>query len=70
MGFLQRIPMVRAPSRDVRTMRAWCSAFGKPFVRDRHPLATAFIHRSCAHVASNFPRVLIGVERDGEQVSS
>jgi proteasome lid subunit RPN8/RPN11 len=81
MGFFHTHPdgPPRPSARDIRTMRAWCSAFGKPllcviaspdglaafqFVDDRSdgvPMMSVEV----------FPRgVLIGVESDGEQVSS
>jgi proteasome lid subunit RPN8/RPN11 len=64
--------------RDVRTMRAWCSSFGKPLlcvidspvgVRGYRFVADG----ACKELAAVevFPRcVVIGVEVDGEQVSS
>jgi proteasome lid subunit RPN8/RPN11 len=81
LGFFHTHPDgPRHPSaRDVRTMRAWCSAFGKPLLCViASPLGLAafqFIDDRSDGVpmlaVENFPRgVLIGVERDGEQVSS
>ena len=81
MGFLHTHPdgPPDPSARDVRTMRAWCSAFGKPLlcVIASPPGLAAFqfvddssqgVRMSAVEV---FPRgVLIGVERDGEQVSS
>jgi len=64
--------------RDVRTMRAWCSAFGKPLwcvIASPGGLAGfRFEGDFCEGVAfalvEIFPRgVVIGVERDGRQVS-
>jgi proteasome lid subunit RPN8/RPN11 len=64
--------------RDVRTMRAWCSSFGKPLlcviaspagVRG-YRFAGAGPYQELA-VVEVFPRgVVIGVEADGEQVPS
>jgi proteasome lid subunit RPN8/RPN11 len=64
--------------RDVRTMRAWCSSFGKPLlcliaspagVRG-YCFAEDGSHRELAAVEV-FPRaIIIGVEVDGEQVPS
>jgi proteasome lid subunit RPN8/RPN11 len=65
-------------TRDVRTMRAWCSAFGKPlWCVIASPAGLAgfrFDDDSSPGVAfaliESFPRgVIIGVERDGRQVS-
>ena len=69
----------RPSDRDVRTMRAWCSAFGKPllcliaspeglrgycFADDESPGVELALVEA-------FPRgVVIGVETDGRQVSS
>ena len=66
-------------ARDIRTMRAWCSAFGKPLLcAIASPLGLAAFQFSDDRsdgmpmlAVEIFPRgVLIGVEPDGEQVSS
>ena len=66
-------------ARDVRTMRAWCSAFGKPlWCVIASPAGLAgfrFQDDSSSGVVfarvEVFPRgVIIGVEQDGGQVSS
>ena len=82
LGFLHTHPSgpPRPSRRDVRTMRAWCSAFGKPLLcviacpSDRlaayrfdnnHPEGVELA------IVQAFPRgILIGVEADGRQVSS
>ncbi len=65
--------------RDVRTMRAWCSAFGKPLCcvigSPRGLAGFRFEDDSSEGIAfaivEIFPRgVVIGVERNGRQVSS
>lgn len=65
--------------RDVRTMRAWCSAFGKPLLcLIASPLGLAgfrFDNDSSQGTplaeVQLFPRgALVGVETDGRQVSS
>jgi proteasome lid subunit RPN8/RPN11 len=79
MGFLHTHPdgPPRPSARDVRTMRAWCSAFGKPLLCViSSPLGLAafqFTDDSSdgvpMPVVESFPRgVLIGVEGDGRQV--
>ena len=64
--------------RDVRTMRAWCSAFGKPLLCLIDAPAAVRGYRfaadgSCRELAlvEVFARgVVVGVEDDGEQVPS
>lgn len=65
--------------RDVRTMRAWCSAFGKPLlcvIQSPTVIAGFCFHddeSDCVPLPllEAFPRgVVIGVEADGRQVSS
>ena len=68
----------RPSARDVRTMRAWCSAFGKPLlcvIASPEGLA-GFVFEDDASVGlplalvEVFPRgVVIGVETDGGPVS-
>jgi proteasome lid subunit RPN8/RPN11 len=81
MGFFHTHPdgPPHPSARDIRTMRAWCSAFGKPLVCViAAPLGLAafqFIDDSSDGIPmlaiESFPRgALIGVERDGEQVPS
>src|SRR5262249_15430421 len=81
LGFYHTHPAGPAhPSaRDVRTMRAWCSAFGKPLLcliaspegsRGYRFDSDASAGMELALVEA-FPRgVVIGVESDGGQVSS
>ena len=81
MGFLHTHPdgPTRPSARDVRTMQAWCSAFGKPLLCVIvSPLGLAAF-RFTDDCSQGFPlmaveifprRVVIGVEGDGEQVSS
>ena len=79
LGFFHTHPdgPLQPSSRDVRTMRAWCSAFGKPLLCViASPEGTAgfrFEDDVSEGVAlatvEVFPRgVLIGVEADGRQV--
>src|SRR5262249_50420948 len=79
LGFLHTHPdgSPNPSARDVRTMRAWCSAFGKPLLCViSSPLwlaAFQFTDDSSDGVpmlaVETFPRgVLIGVEGDGRQV--
>jgi proteasome lid subunit RPN8/RPN11 len=81
LGFLHTHPDGPAePShRDVRTMRAWCSAFGKPLlclIAAPHQVRGYRFEDgkpACVELAvvELFPRgVVIGVEADVEQVSS
>lgn len=65
--------------RDVRTMRAWCSAFGKPLlcVIQSPSVATGFYFHNDECEGIEIPTlevfpggVVIGVEADGRQVSS
>jgi proteasome lid subunit RPN8/RPN11 len=81
MGFLHTHPdgPARPSARDVRTMRAWCSAFGKPLVCviDSPNGAAAFRFKDDRSngvpilAVELFPRgLVIGVDDDGEQVSS
>jgi len=65
--------------RDIRTMRAWCSAFGKPLLcMIQSPKVVAgfcfFDDESnglALTIIEVFPRgVVIGVEADGRQISS
>jgi hypothetical protein len=64
--------------RDVRTMRAWCSSFGKPLLCliDSPAGVRGYCfdgEGACRELAlvGLFPRgVVIGVEADGEQVPS
>jgi len=80
LGFLHTHPDCKPePSnRDVRTMRAWCSAFGKPLwcvIASPAGLAGFRFDDDSSHgvafaVVEVFPRgVVVGVERDGRQVS-
>jgi Prokaryotic homologs of the JAB domain len=79
MGFLHTHPdgPPHPSARDIRTMRAWCSAFGKPLLcAIASPLGLAafqFIDDSSDGIpmlaVEIFPRgVVIGVERDGRKV--
>ncbi len=79
LGFFHTHPdgPPRPSRRDVRTMRAWCSAFGKPLlcvIASPEGLAGfRFENESSRGVPlatlAVFPRgVVIGVETDGEQV--
>jgi proteasome lid subunit RPN8/RPN11 len=81
IGFLHTHPdgPPRPSARDIRTMRAWCSSFGKPLLcAIASPLGLAafqFVddrsHGVPMMSVEVFPRgVLIGVDGDGEQVSS
>jgi hypothetical protein len=81
MGFLHTHPdgPARPSARDVRTMRAWCSAFGKPLlcvIASATELAGFQFTDNCADGAAImaveiFPRgLVIGVDGDGEQVPS
>jgi proteasome lid subunit RPN8/RPN11 len=78
VGFFHTHPAgpLRPSARDVRTMRAWCSAFGKPLLCViASPEGTAGYRFASEGSASRgirlaalelFPRnVLIGVESDG-----
>jgi proteasome lid subunit RPN8/RPN11 len=77
MGFFHTHPEgpPHPSARDVRTMRAWCSAFGKPLLcviaSPLGLMAFQFIddRSDCLPMLAVeiFPRgVLVGVERDGE----
>jgi proteasome lid subunit RPN8/RPN11 len=66
-------------SRDVRTMRAWCSAFGKPLlcvIQSPNRITGYCFHNDESEgmplpIVESFARgVLVGVEIDGGQVSS
>jgi proteasome lid subunit RPN8/RPN11 len=66
-------------TRDVRTMRAWCSSFGKPLlclIRSPQGLKGYRFDDDESvglelEVVEVFPRgIVIGVEADGEQVPS
>jgi proteasome lid subunit RPN8/RPN11 len=81
MGFLHTHPdgPPRPSTRDIRTMRSWCSAVGKPLLCViASPLGLAafqFVDDCSQGVpmmsVEMFPRgVVIGVDGDGEQVSS
>ena len=65
--------------RDVRTMRAWCSAFGKPLlcvIASPEGLAGFRFDHDSSHgvrlgIVEVFPRgVVIGVDSDGRKVPS
>jgi hypothetical protein len=77
LGFYHTHPgMAASPSRrDVRTMRAWCSAFGKPLLcviagaDGVRGFLFAEESATCVEMkmVANFPRgILVGVEADGE----
>ena len=79
LGFFHTHPdgPPRPSARDVRTMRAWCSAFGKPLlcvIASPDGLGGyCFDDDACDGVplaaVEVFPRgVVIGVEADGRQV--
>jgi proteasome lid subunit RPN8/RPN11 len=79
LGFFHTHPHGPAfPStRDVRTMRAWCSSFGKPLLCVIHSPQGVRGYRfeddqsQGMELVELFSRgVVIGVEADGEQVSS
>jgi proteasome lid subunit RPN8/RPN11 len=81
LGFLHTHPDgPPSPStRDVRTMRAWCSSFGKPLlclIQSPQGLKGYRFEDGKSGVVDLelvelFPRgIVIGVEADGEQVSS
>jgi proteasome lid subunit RPN8/RPN11 len=81
LGFLHTHPDgPPSPStRDERTMRAWCSSFGKPLlclIQSPQGLRGYRFEDGAAHaveleLVEVFPRgVVIGVEADGEQVPS
>ena len=81
MGFFHTHPdgPPRPSARDIRTMRAWCSAFGKPLLCViASPLGlTAFrfandrSRGAPVALVELFPRgVLVGVEDDARQVPS
>jgi proteasome lid subunit RPN8/RPN11 len=80
VGFYHTLPdgPPKPSRRDVRTMRAWCSAFGKPLLCLIHSpagvrayrFAQNGSHRELALVEVFGRGVVIGVEADGRQVSS
>jgi proteasome lid subunit RPN8/RPN11 len=80
LGFFHTHPAgpPRPSARDVRTMRAWCSAFGKPLlcvIASPEGLAGYRFDDDASNgvvleTVQAFPRgVIIGVEPDGGQVS-
>jgi proteasome lid subunit RPN8/RPN11 len=81
VGFFHTHPggLPRPSTRDVRTMRAWCSSFGKPLLSVIQSPEGVAGFRFDDDVSDGIPlailevfsrNVIIGVESDGRKVSS